>query len=1096
MHYKIGLDIGMASIGWSVLALDEQGEPMQILHMGSRVFEAAENPKDGSSLAKPRREARGIRRRLRRHVHRNERIRRLIVSRNILTHEALAKLFDGDLQDIYKLRTKGLDQLLAPGEFARVLIHLAQRRGFKSNRRADSKEGDAGKLLKAVEENQKLIGEGKKYRTVGEMLNSRPAGERKRNQGDYKNVVARDDVAHEVREIFKAQRYLGQAQADEETERLYLEILLSQRSFDQGPGGDSPYKVDFGALAGNCSLIEGEKRAPKSCYSFERFNLLQKVNHIRIHQSGRERPLTDAERHRLIDYAHEKATFNYGDIRKLLGLDPADMFNIRYGSDKAEDVEKKTKFNFLPCYHKIKSALSKIKKGRIVHFADRLDDIAYAMTITKDDGKLGEKLTELGLEMLDADALVAANSEKSFSKFGHISLKACRMINPHLDKGLTYNQACEAVGLDFQGYNRGKKSKFLHHHQIPELDGLTNPVVRRAVLQAIKVINSIINKMGSSPDFIGIELARELSKTKQERDRADKSMKDNQATNDLIKEQLQEYGVSAPKGYDIVKMKLWKEQDCICPYCLKPLKIEELFSGAGCPEVDHIVPYSISFDDSYKNKVVVCAVCNRTKGNRLPMQYLTGGVRDDFEIWVKNHIRDKVKCLRLLKEGLTEEDEGYKDRALNDTRYVCRLMLNILQNYLELAPPPPGVKKQIIAVNGGITAYIRKRWGISKIRADGDKHHAIDATVVACVTDGMIRKISRYAQRRELQYTQTEQGEFIVDTNTGEVLEDEKHFPQPYPHFRKELKARASSQSVQLIEQLKLPAYTNPAVEATPIFVSRMPRRKSTGAAHEATIHSSKMIDEGYILKSVPLTSLTLDKDGEIKDYYEKARQSDPKLYNALLDRLRAFDGIGGAAEAFKDGFILMGRDGHPPLKKVKIQEHSTLNVSVHDGKGVAKNESMIRIDVFHIPEGKDKGYYFIPVYVADTKKPQLPTHAVVAHKKQEDWKEMREEDFIFSVYPSELLKISFKKTTKFHLPKTSKNSSLSKEYMTQEELVYFISAHIGVGAIKVKTHDGAYVSEPGIKTLLLLEKYTVDVLGSISPAPKETRQGFGKKEG
>lgn len=63
MRYKIGLDIGMASVGWSVLELDDSDEPKKILKMGSRIFEAAENPKDGSSLAKPRREARGIRRR-------------------------------------------------------------------------------------------------------------------------------------------------------------------------------------------------------------------------------------------------------------------------------------------------------------------------------------------------------------------------------------------------------------------------------------------------------------------------------------------------------------------------------------------------------------------------------------------------------------------------------------------------------------------------------------------------------------------------------------------------------------------------------------------------------------------------------------------------------------------------------------------------------------------------------------------------------------------------------------------------------------------------------------------------------------------------
>lgn len=77
--YGIGLDIGVASVGWAVVALDKNNSPYGIISMGSRIFDAAEHPKTGASLAAPRREARSARRRLRRHRHRNERIRGLIV---------------------------------------------------------------------------------------------------------------------------------------------------------------------------------------------------------------------------------------------------------------------------------------------------------------------------------------------------------------------------------------------------------------------------------------------------------------------------------------------------------------------------------------------------------------------------------------------------------------------------------------------------------------------------------------------------------------------------------------------------------------------------------------------------------------------------------------------------------------------------------------------------------------------------------------------------------------------------------------------------------------------------------------------------------
>ena len=136
MKYAIGLDIGIESVGYAVLEVNSHDQPFRIERLGSRIFDRAEHPKDGSSLAAPRREARSARRRLRRHRHRLERIRGMIVSSGILSGEQLETLFDGELSDIYELRTKALDETVSPEEFARILIHLSQRRGFKSNRKA------------------------------------------------------------------------------------------------------------------------------------------------------------------------------------------------------------------------------------------------------------------------------------------------------------------------------------------------------------------------------------------------------------------------------------------------------------------------------------------------------------------------------------------------------------------------------------------------------------------------------------------------------------------------------------------------------------------------------------------------------------------------------------------------------------------------------------------------------------------------------------------------------------------------------------------------------------------------------------------------
>ena len=110
MSYGIGLDIGIASIGYAVVALDTQDEPCGILRMGVRVFEKAEHPKDGASLAAPRREARSARRRLRRHRHRLERIRNELIDAKLITEEQLTTLFDVRLRAELRHRVRLRDR--------------------------------------------------------------------------------------------------------------------------------------------------------------------------------------------------------------------------------------------------------------------------------------------------------------------------------------------------------------------------------------------------------------------------------------------------------------------------------------------------------------------------------------------------------------------------------------------------------------------------------------------------------------------------------------------------------------------------------------------------------------------------------------------------------------------------------------------------------------------------------------------------------------------------------------------------------------------------------------------------------------------------
>ena len=1076
MGYKIGLDIGITSVGWAVLELNNEDEPKRIIDLGTRIFDAAENPKDGSSLAKPRRDARGARRRLRRHRHRIERIKQLIKNSNLLTSSELESLYDNVKKDIYEIRVKALDSEIDRFDFARLLIHLAQRRGFKSNKKSDANDKEAGSLLSAVEANKKLMAE-KGYRTIGEMLyKDEKFKDHKRNKGDdYSHTVDRKSMEDEIKLIFKSQRQFGNPFATQEFEKKYLDIYLSQRSFDEGPGGNSPYGgSQIEKMIGNCTFEDGEKRAAKACFSFEYFTLLQKVNSIRLNTPKGIIPLNKEQRDLVINLAFTTPDLKYAAIRKKLDLSDDETFVGLSGKD-IEETEKKTKLGCMKAYHEIRKALDKVSKGRIKALShEQLDDIGLIMTKYKSDENIRNGLLNAGIDKVDVEALLLL---PGFSKFGHLSLKACRKLIPFLEQGLTYDKACEAAGYDFKAHSDNNKRPLLPQ-SAPELEDITNPVVRRAISQTIKVINAIIRKYGS-PSFISVELAREMSKDFTERKKLEKLMKENQEYNERIAAYLKdELKIISPTGQDIVKYKLWKEQDGICPYSLTTLEINRLFEPGYC-DVDHIIPYSISFDDSYKNKVLVKSNENRQKGNRLPLEYLSGERKEKFIVWVNNNVKDTEKKLRLLKEKITEEDiNKFKERNLNDTKYISRFMLNYINDYLQFADSSAGRKKRVTAVNGAVTSFVRKRWGIAKIREDGDLHHAADAAVIACITDGMIQKISRYSKYHENYYYDHD-----LDKNTGELLEK---FPMPYPTFRKELEIRLSNSPSEYLKEIILPNYEGiDPDDIKPVFVSRMPKRKAKGAAHKDTLKSPKALSEGYTIVKRPLNMLKLDKDGEIEGYYNPS--SDLLLYNALKERLKEFNGK--ADKAFAGEFRKPTSSGKPGpiVKKVKIMEKSSLVVGLNKGRCVADNDSMIRIDVFYV---ENDGYYFVPIYVADTLKPTLPNKAVIAFKPADEWKEMNDKDFIFSLYPNDLIKIKTKSKKKFSL--VNPGSTLDKELLSNEFFAYYISANITIGTISIINHDNTYqIKSLGIKTLESIEKYQVDVLGNYSKVKREKRQYF-----
>ncbi|WP_037371887.1 type II CRISPR RNA-guided endonuclease Cas9 [Selenomonas sp. AE3005] len=1077
-RYVLGLDIGIASVGWAALALNDKDEPYRILDMNSRIFPEAEQAKSGESLASPRRKARGMRRRLRRRRHRLDRLRSLLVREGVLDKAALAALYEKPMTDIYAVRCEGLERKLTSDEWARVLLYFTKHRGFKSNRLAEAENDDEGQVKDALKANAELL---TCYRTVGEMLykDVKFQAHKRNKAADYQMTVSRDMLLSEIKQLFAAQRAWNNKHASETFEEKYVHIFSSQRNFDEGPGGNSPYGGNLiERMIGVCTLerAAGEKRAPKASFSFMRFTLLEKLSHIRITANGITRSLTNEERRQLEQLAWQSPSLTYAHLRKALGLQESERFNDLYYTKDYIETEKKKKFGFVAAYHEVRKALDKLEKDYIKKLSqDELDVIGYAFSVFKNEGNLHSYLINNGIAEEVCSILLA--NLKPFRKFGHISIKACRNIIPYLEQGMTYDAACRATGYEPSGYN-GSRQKILSG-AMEEVREIPNPVVRRSISQTIKVLNALIRRYGS-PVEIHVELAREMARSFQDRKEMQNKIENNRKANERIIQELRENGLLQPNGLDIVKWKLYKEQQGVCAYSQKPFDVERLLHDGKYAEVDHILPYSRSFDDSYANKVLVLAGENRHKGNHTPLEYMAGKEEklNAFVCWVNTFIRDLRKRQNLLRKNFHSEENEWKDRHLNDTKYISRFVYNLLRQHLEFSTFMSERKRHVLAVNGSVTAYVRKRLGINKIRANGDLHHAVDAVIIACVTQGMVNIIEQYSKARELW-----------DISAKEP------FPEPWPGFRKELEARTSDSPADNLRRMHLENYTEEELQAVkPIFVSRMPRRKVRAAAHEETIRSAKHLNEGVAVVKKKLSDLKLTKDKTaIEGYFNPT--SDTLLYQALLARLQAFNG--NAPKAFAEPFYKPRADGTtgPLVRTVKIASKSVLQVGVNGGRGVADNDSMVRVDIFYRAEGKGKGYYLVPVYAADTVKEELPLKAVTRNKSYVDWVVMKPEEFKFSLYKDDLLLVSSAKEMDMKVnEKRGEITTLPPIFRTREVLTYYQGTDSSTASLTVCNHDNTYTKRGmGVKTIGKLKKMQVDVLGQVSEAPLEQRHGFGQ---
>ncbi len=1144
-----GFDIGIASVGWAVL------NETRIVDLGVRCFDKAETAKEGESLNLARRTARLLRRRLRRRAWRLSKLARLLKREGLIGDVNILKQPPEKgfaTPNLWQLRVDALNRKLMPEEWARVIYHLCKHRGFhwvsKAEKLKEDGASETGKVKVGLATTKKLM-QDKGYRTAAEMVLAEFPDAQRNKQGEYTKALERELLSDEFAKSFVAQRGFNNPHASVELEHKLLDRKTGL-FWVQKPSLSGEKLLE---MLGFCTFertkLTGNKneyRAPKASFTAERHVWLTRLNNLRVTVDGITRPLSDAERQFALPLPYQQSSdLKYKQLKTALvkqGYLPesARFTGLSYPSfaqteaGKAKDPED-TVLVKIPAFQELRTALKKagletewqgLVNAAMSGDATLLDQIAWVLSVYKEDDEVERELNKLSLpnKANMVDALLGVR----FDKFSNLSLKALSKIVPYMEQGLRYDEACVKAGYHHSQLIKPDDEK---HQYLPpfytahdktgkllfneNLDIPRNPVVLRALNQARKICNALIKKYGS-PYQVNIEMARDLSRPLSERREIEALQKEHKERNEKDRATFNaEYNTTGTlKGRDFEKWQLYREQQGKCAYSLEPLDLNRLFEQ-GYVEIDHALPYSRSFDDSKNNRVLVLAKENRDKGNQTPYEYLDGKNNSahwhQFEVYVNsNKAYRQAKRSRLLRKDFGDKEAAeFKERNLNDTRYICRFFKNYVEQYLQLADNSN--VKRCVVLSGQMTAFLRARWGLTKVRADSDRHHALDAAVVAACSHSMVKRLSDYSRRKELDKVR----EGFVDVTTGEIVNSamynqlKEHFPDPWPHFRQELEARRTVDDLASMqaEITNLGTYSKEELaQLKPLFVSRAPQRRNSGAAHKETIYgqTERLANTGSVTQKVKVTDLTIKDFGEKVDgEWVNCNLIDPhrneKFYAMLAHWVQARDEREKRAKEI-EASLGRGKERRQPTieEKAEIERLRELpRKPTNDDKqgpivrtvtmvidklsgipirgGIAKNDTMLRVDVF-TKAGK---FYLVPVYVHHAVARALPNRAIVAFKDEDEWTLIDASfAFCFSLYPNDLVSVTFK----------SKPTLMG----------YYSSCHRGTAALNIWSHDrniavgkNGIIEGVGVKMAISLEKYNIDVLGNVYLAPKEERRGL-----
>lgn len=710
MKKVLGLDIGVSSIG--VAIIEEIEEKSNIKELAVRVV-----PEDvnfhgkfysGNTASKnlERTLNRGIRRNNQRFKQRRDRLVKTLDQNGMLPSDDLMTL---DALPLYALRAKSVSEKIGLKELGRVLLLINQRRGFLSNRKADTEESTSDYKDRIAQLETDLDGG-----TIGQRLFQELS-----SAASPMDIVIRErtylrsSYLFEFDKIWEEQSkhhaILTGGPFDERKKSLYHQIrnriIFYQR----------PLKSQKG-LVSDCAFEQHHKSIAKSSPYFEVFRIWQRINDLTITlPNGQGREITQQQKNSLFDslfYGHKlnkKLKLTATEIRKILGLKAREGYLNFTELDGAKtyaqlhmalkdagvtDPEKLLTFDLTQ--HDPKGGLLE------------LWHITYSLTSHEVISKTLQK--RFGFTPEQSDYI--AQKVNYSPDYGSLSTRAIRKLIPHLEKGLQYSDACDQVGYDHSGYKT--TIELIDKLRPIRANSLRNPVVEQILNQVVNVVNTAIEKHGKF-DEIRVELARELRNSAKIRQKIEKGNTDNKKRNDQVRNTLKsEFGFGLVNGRDVKRFKLFEETKRRCLYCGQHISGTELTKGIA--EIEHILPKSRSFNNSMANFILAHRKCNQAKGPMTAYDYMASQGDEKLDQYVQSvnalyadgkGTINKAKFDHLLTKG-KDIPADFVSRMLKDTQYITKETVKMLKT----------VCANTYTTTGQITDFLRKEWELNNTMQD------------------------------------------------------------------------------------------------------------------------------------------------------------------------------------------------------------------------------------------------------------------------------------------------------------------------------------------------------------------------------------------